>query len=180
MSSRRQVLERLPQEVRLEGWVGPTMFTSEVRDGVVITLEELDRRFLGHEHARSLVIGTIRETEAAETDDGPSGGPYRGAVMSGANGWAYAAFCIDPRTENIVLIDFDDVRPTTRFVNSSLALFLASLNAFLEAWPRLAGSDDDAAVAWSAGVCRELEAIDPAAMSDGDDFWPVSLETYTF
>jgi hypothetical protein len=152
------VLGRLPVEIRLAGWLGPSLFTSEVRDGRLVPLYEFDTELHEHTHARSMVIGTVREAE-------------------GFTPAAYAAFCVDPRTGIVVLVDLD-APFRVRFVNSGPEEFLASLAAFVAGWPRLARADE--ALASTIDQFRlELAGIDAAAFSDADAFWPTSLETYT-
>jgi hypothetical protein len=72
-----------------------------------------------------------------------------------------------------VLIDLESRR--TRFVNSGLDEFASSLRAFVIGWPQLAASDDAAIGSLVAALHSELVAIDAAAMSDKDAFWPTAI-----
>jgi hypothetical protein len=144
------VLSRLPSEVRLAGSVGPTLFTREAQGGELRTLAAFDSALAEHEHAGSLVIGTIRETQGPAT--------------------AYAAFCIEPRMGHIVLVDLDPPH-RARFVNSRIEQLMSCLMTAVAGWPRFV--DDEAGL---DALHAELAAIDPAALRDDDAFWPTYLE----
>lgn len=153
------VIERLPREIRLKGWLGPTLFTSEVCDREPVALAEFREPLTAHEHARSFVIGSVRETQ-------------------GSTATAYAAFCVDPGTGNVVVVDLDPPY-RTRFVNTGPETFAASLDAFAAAWPQLTASDEAAATGVLDELRSKLAAIDAAAVADPDDFWPASIEGYS-
>jgi hypothetical protein len=155
----KDVLGRLPSEIRLAGWQGPTLFSSEARDGQLVALATYSAPLREHAHAESLVVGTMRETQ-------------------GPTPTAYAAFCVDPRTGDVVLVDLEAAY-RVRFVNSGLEEFVASLAVFVSAWPRLAAAEDSAVKSVLDRLRSELAAIDAAALSDDDAFWPTSLETYS-
>jgi len=153
------VANRLPADLRLSGWSGPTLFTSEVRDGRLVALGTFRDELRDHSNSLSLVIGTIRETQ--------------GPVAT-----AYAAFCADPSTGRVVLVDLAPPNQV-RFVNRGLEQFEASIAAFVSSWPRLAKADDATAASILDEIRAELTAIDAVATSDDDAFWPTSLEVYS-
>src|SRR5262249_26335719 len=136
---------------------GPTLFTSEARDGQLVTLATFRSELREHAQGRSLVIGTSRETY-------------------GETPRAYAAFCVAAATGRVafVVLDSPDV---VLFVNSGLEQFLAGLDAVVSSWPRFAASNDAAAESILAQLRAELAAIDAVAMRDGNAFWPVWLES---
>lgn len=111
----------LPEEVRLEGWLGPTVFSSEARGERLATLVERNQAMWAHRLAGALVIGTIRETD---------GEPR-----------VYAAYILEPGPGSVVLVDFH-APYRTRFVNSSIGQLGASLDELVKAWPKIAGADE--------------------------------------
>jgi hypothetical protein len=80
----------------------------------------------------------------------------------------YAAFCV-VEEEGIVL--FDLVKPwLQRFVNRSEAQFVECVKLFFAAWPTLL---ENGALSDEAEVLEEqLEAVDPGAMDNDQNFWP--------
>jgi len=102
----------LDREIVLDGWLGPTLFTPEPRD----TLETYSVALAGHEHARSIVLGSTRETMDVARH-------------------AYAAYCAAP-DGTVVSVDLAPPHRTL-FVNSTIEAFAASLDAFASAWPDL-------------------------------------------
>lgn len=148
----------MPTEVRLTGWLGPTLFSSVVRDAQLETLASFRSELREHLQAQWLVIGAQCETQTAQPT-------------------AYAAFCADSETGRVVLIDLTPPFHA-RFVNSGLNEFMASVAAFVSRWPQYAASDTTVAASILAEIRAELAAIDAVAMSDDDGFWPTSLETY--
>lgn len=142
------LVAQLPPEIRLAGYAGPTLFTSEVHGGELRPLATFDVSLRRHAQAASPVIGTIRETQGAPI--------------------AYAAFCVEPGTGYVVIVDLDPPH-VVRFVNRSVEQLVATLRAVADGWPRAA--DDETALR------GELAAIDPAALADDDAFWPTCLET---
>jgi hypothetical protein len=128
----------------LDGWLGPTLFTQEAARVPLATFRPGMR---GHARARWLVIGTTREPD----DD-----------------HVYAAFCADPVSGRVVLVDVD-APFSTRHVNASVGAFVACVEMFVRAWP-----PDHV-----DRVHAELGDIDPTAMDDPDALWPTLLETTT-
>jgi hypothetical protein len=116
-------------------------------------LDAFSTRLGNHVHARSLVIGTERETQG----NAPT---------------AYAAFCVDPATGRVVYVELD-APFSVRCVNSGLTELLASLARFVAWRSRLAATDPDAAI---AGLRSERAAIDAAAMCDPEANWPTYLD----
>ena len=140
-------LTEIPSEVRLDGWPGPTVFSSNIVDGEAKTLATFDSRMAAHACATWLAIGAERET------DGPLAGH------------AYCAFVMDPAGGSIAYVELD-AQAHTRFVNSSLDQFFACTSVLVEAWPEL------------DGLAAKLTTLDRSAMSDGDHYWPTSIDTY--
>lgn len=153
----KDVLRRLPNEIPLKGWLGPTLFTSAVHDGELVTLATYSAALREHVEAESLVIGTVRESQGSTR--------------------AYAAFCANHSSGCIVLVDLN-APFRVRFVNSGLKELVASLIVFVSAWPALIDAEDPAVGSVRDGLRAELAKIDAAALSDLDAFWPTSLETY--
>jgi hypothetical protein len=156
-ASWEESLKRVPREIILPGWVGPAFFTSELAEGDVVPLAAFRALLREHAHAQSLVFGTIREAQ-------------------GDINTAYAAFCIDPRTGNVVLVDLAAPH-RTRFVNTALPHFLASMATFAAEWP-LFDSSNAESQASELRLREALSTIDAAAMGDGDDYWPTILEAH--
>jgi hypothetical protein len=141
-------------ESEIDLGTGLTLFTPEPG---MIELAKSHPLLEVHEHARSLVIGTSRDADSANSDP-------------------YAAFCVEPNTGHLVFVDLDPPF-RTRFVNTDLARFQACLDVVLAAWPRVAGLADAEVEAFSAELRSELAAIDAAAVRDDDAFWPELLES---
>ncbi len=81
----------VPAELRLEGWVGPTLFTSELADGM-----------LKRNTAGEWVLGTIRETQGSSIGVSLADFVIRGAQV----------VLVDGQTERLVN------RSVARFVSS--------------------------------------------------------------
>ena len=64
----------------------------------------------------------------------------------------------------------------TRFVNSSLRQFTASLTVCRDRHARLVGLDDVAAAAMITAWKHDLAAIDPAALDAPENWWAVIIE----
>jgi SUKH-4 immunity protein len=145
----------VPDDLRLPGWQGPTLFTSEIREGYLRGFSQLFS--LSEQPVPSgFVIGTIRET------------------MGASPGEAYAVFTLtgDGR---VVLVDLvgDHVH---RFVNSSLERFLDSLTLFLDAWPGVSLSDGAATAAAVVRLHDLMTRLDPAAWDSAHHYWPTWFE----
>lgn len=146
-----RVRDRLPDELRLAGWEGPTLFTPEARDREPARLRAFGPVLETHAHVDSLVIGTVRET------------------FDGSRA-VYAVFCVQHGTGQVFLVD---VAPpfVTRFVNTDVDAFIASLEAFVSAWPDYAAAADDASAAALARIGSALATIDAQALSGDDTYW---------
>ena len=150
------MIQQLPKEICLEGWLGPTLFTPEVRDGELIKLGAFCSPLDGHELSNAFVIGSERETQ--DNTRTP-----------------YAAFCIDQSTGSVHHVGLDPPY-SVRFVNGCIGELVASLQTVVAGWPLLKDSDDAAATAALEHLRSKLAAVDPASMADDDAFWPTVLE----
>lgn len=148
--TRRLLLELgVPREVRLEGWTRPTVFTSELGGGEFPDPRHYFRR--GPAPADVYLIGAERETE---------GYPH-----------ARAAFGLQKGTGAVLRLDAVDPAGD-RFVNGSLAAFLASLALLVEAWDELRALPERAPVRPAVeGLAEELSALDPRALEGPDRYW---------
>jgi hypothetical protein len=146
----------LPLEVRVPGWLGPTLFSSEIASDELLTASSFDPAFEEHAFAQALVIGSVREMQ------GPPS--------------AYAAFCLRPTTGELWLVDVDDSR-TARFVNRTLEQFLRSIPVFLKAWTRAQAVPQGDISDIARDLHDALQAIDTDAFANQDNYWPTWLET---
>ena len=129
---------RLPPELQIPGHRGPTLFTNTAGDTEPMLLGRFRILFTGHPYAHAFVLGTVREPVDA-----------------------YAAFCQDPESGQLVLVDLEPPL-RARFVNSGLSEFLACAELFVASWP-------------DPRLRELLEAIDPAAVAYDDAFWVTRL-----
>lgn len=145
----RELLDRVPREIRLEGYVGPTLFTSASHGGELVTLEAFHPAARTSRHAGWRVFGTQYETQFEPR--------------------AVVAFCLEPDEDSVACAV---LHPPFRasFTNSSPLQFLDCLRAFAAAWPF-----EDAT---EPALRSKLADIDPEAMGDGDHFWPEALESF--
>ena len=134
------------------------MFTSEVGEGDLSTLGELRPELRDREHARSLVIGSIRETLGTDT--------------------VYALFCVEPATARVYLVDVDPPYHA-RFVNSGVEALIESLQVFVSGWPSLAASDDDTVGSVLEDLRAQLTAVDAVAFVDAAAYWSEALEGHS-
>lgn len=144
----------IPDEVRLPGWQGPTLFTPEIRSGRIRVLSECftDPRSRAPD---SYVVGSIRETSP--------GGPH--APL-------YAYFVIAADEGAVLLVDVASPAVPVRFVNSMFADFLDSLELFLVAWAHVLRGDRSGV----ESVRSEMARVDPRAWESDDAYWPVWFE----
>jgi hypothetical protein len=83
----------------------------------------------------------------------------------------YSYFALRRGSGEVWLLDAGD--PTLdRFVSSSLATFLASMNAFHTAWPQLAYGSDEVVASFRALLAK----LDARALDDPENYWPGWLE----
>ena len=146
----------VPDELRLPGWVGPTLFTSEIRDGELRRLEDAFPS-PGGAMSTGYLLGTIRET------------------IRGPSEQAYAAFVIEEGQGRVYLVDLDDPR-SARLTNSSLEHFLRSLELFYEAWPALTSDHEPAAAAALTLLQNRMAEVDPEAWKQDDSYWATWVE----
>jgi hypothetical protein len=146
------VTSGVPAELRLPEWLGPTLFHSEIGGGRLLSSTDPDAAI--PRDAPGYEIGTVREIQGFPT--------------------AYAAFVLRPRTGEVWLLDRDSP-DGDRFVNRSLATFLASIEGFRVAWPRLVAEDDDRE-SFVEGFRDLLVRLDPECLSAPEHYWPGWLE----
>lgn len=146
----------VPRDAVLEGWVGPTLFSSELASGNASTLAQRWPTLASHEHARSFVLGRIREQDS---DLG------------------HAAFVLKPGVGSIFLVDLDG--QVSRFVNSDVSAFLACLEKFVAWWDDLVHKQQlHGAPAPEEGerefqvLATALEQIDSRSLADPEAYWP--------
>jgi hypothetical protein len=152
----KQRLERgLPTEVRLVGWVGPTLFTSELSAGGFARASDVRGDLAGHAFEGAYVLGSVRETAGAPT--------------------AYALFVLQPGTGQLWLLDLEEPR-STRFVNTDVDAFFQSVDRFVEGWRGLGGASGEEHAERVAELRAALAAIDPPAFADDDRHWPTFFE----
>ena len=142
----------LPREVRLPGWTGPTVFSSEIGSGALARLASFAPSLERHALSGALVIGAVRETQ---------GEPH-----------AYAAFCVRQTSGEVWIVDTYPPY-AARFVNSGLDRLLRSLRLLVSAWPP-GGAKQPAA---NRNLQEELAQVDRKAFARADNYWPTWLET---
>jgi hypothetical protein len=155
-SAKRALSTRgLPDDLRLPGWVGPTLFTSAIGEGL---LREFSDYFPARARTleRVFVLGTICETMGA-----PIGAPYAAFILTAPDG-------------RVELVDLAG-DGTRRIVNSSLEQFLDSLTLLMSRWTAVSGSGAAAADA-VVRLREEMVRLDPAAWEAADHYWPTWFE----
>jgi hypothetical protein len=148
----------VPDDLRLPGFLGPTLFTSEIRDGKLRPLSDYfsRRKRLVPE---GFVIGTTRETMNPVEET-----PYSAFTVT-RNGW-------------VVLVDLEDFRKKWT-VNSSLERYLDSLNLFFEKWCALGFGNEDAETYRTIRRLRNaMTRLDPAAWKSLENYWPQWFEEF--
>jgi hypothetical protein len=144
----------VPAEVRLPDWAGPTLFSSEIGGGRLLSTDHADAA-VPRTPSAGYEIGTVRETQGFPT--------------------AYGAFVLRPGTGEVWLVDKE--RPADdRLVNTSLAAFMTAIEAFRVAWPRLVDDDLDYREDFVAAFRALLERLDAASLADPEHYWPGWLE----
>lgn len=141
----------VPRDLRLPNWAGPTLFTSELRDGRLPILGEdaafdaADERLEG-----GLVLGTTRETQSFREDPEP-----------------YAAFYLRPGFGDVWLTDLPG---PVRFVNTGVKTFIESLRCIWTGWKRMMASRDPEHE--FAQLEQDLRKVDPQAFAATRDAAP--------
>lgn len=144
----------VPAEVRLPDWAGPTLFTSEIGGGRLLSTDHADAA-VPRSPSAGWEIGTVRETQGFPA--------------------IYGAFVLRPGTGEVWLLDKE--RPADdRLVNTSLGSFLTAIGAFRTAWPRLVDDDLDDREDFVAAFRTLLERLDPESVADPENYWPGWLE----
>jgi len=153
-------VDGVPFEAVLEEWVGPKLFSSELRDG---SLHRLGERWSGlarHRRSDHLVVGRIADSDSE---------------------LEYGAFVMEPGLGRLLLVDIEDGQE--RFVNSGLGAFLRCVDAFVAWWdglirePKSVGPDSDERLGRQVEfIGARLSGIDPESMQDPDSYWPLWLE----
>lgn len=82
---------------------------------------------------------------------------------------------MDRNTGN-VLFGADDAKVLTRFVNTSLDRFAASLRAMIPRYRRIPGLSDPEIDEIVADIEATLRRIDPAALQGPDHWWMALIE----
>lgn len=149
----------VPSEAVLDGWVGPKLFSSELRDGSLHRLGERWPSLATHQRAEHLVIGGITDSDGE---------------------LEYGAFVMEPGHGRLLLVDTQGGHE--RFVNSGLGEFLRCLDAFVAWWqdlvrePKSDGPESVERLDRQLGaIATRLVGIDPASMQDPNSYWPVWL-----
>jgi hypothetical protein len=142
----------LPREVRLPGWLGPTVFSSEIGSGSLEKLAGFAPALERHALSGALVVGSVRETQSE---------PH-----------AYAAFCLRQPSGEVWIVD-TGAPNAARFVNFGLDPFLRSLRLLVSAWPAKGAKQFPA----NRNLQEELEQLDRKAFARADNYWPTWLET---
>jgi hypothetical protein len=103
----------------------------------------------------------------------PSSRKGRDAVCFGTDG--EASMCIDLASGEIVAMSRSQQFPS-RFVNSSLAQFIAFLTAVVAVRRTLVDLSEEEAQTEVRALVETLYRIDPAALDDRDHWWAVIVE----
>lgn len=144
----------VPDELRLPDWNGPTLFTSELGAGRLVSTAEPGALVARAGPDEAYVVGSVRETLDEPT--------------------VYAVFALRRGTGEVWLLDANDP-DGDRFVSSGLGPFLRSLEAFRAAFDRMvADSPDRERIV--ASFQALLEKLDPRALDDQENYWPGWLE----
>jgi hypothetical protein len=146
------VMRGVPRVVQLPGWMGPTFFSSELGDGRLRTVESFMPSIREVCDVSGWVLGSVREP------------------LSWAPEEAEAVFVMQRKTGHVVLVDLEEGgRPT--FVNSSAALFLDSIDVFLQWWQTSRRTDAEI-----RRIREDLARLDGGAMAAPANYWPRWLE----
>jgi hypothetical protein len=133
---------RLPSEIRISTNRGPIVFTISSGE-TEMPLGRFRLLLQGHPYAHALVLGTVREARP--------------------EGEMYSAFCVDPESGQIVLVDLEPPL-RVRFVNTRIDEFLACAELYAANWP-------------DPHLRELLAAIDAEALAYDDSFWVIALSS---
>jgi hypothetical protein len=156
LAAKKQLQEGIPRDVRLPGWLGPTLFSSEIGSGQLSKAASFAPAFEDHAFSKAFIIGSVREIQ------GPPS--------------AYSVFCLQPRSGDLWLVDTGEPN-MVRFVNSGLDEFLRSVRVFVDAWARAKSVPTADVPIVARHLHDELRGIDAHAFAIEDNYWPTWLET---
>lgn len=145
----------IPRELSLPGWLGPTLFSSELSGGQLTTVAARCGLLADDPVSTAQVVGSVRETMGQPT--------------------THAVFCLLP-TGALWLVDLH-APFHQRHVNADLGAFLRSAALLVTRWPSIAAADDACITATGDELRAALRAIDPTAFADDDRYWPTLIET---
>jgi hypothetical protein len=145
----------VPRELRLPDWAGPTLFTSEIGGGRLVSTTEAGALVSRTGKNEGYLIGSVRDTT--------------GEVSA-----PYSVFCLRREVGDVVLLDIRDASHDC-FVNSNLHAFLASMDALRTSWNHLM-ADSPEREAFVASFRKLLTALDARALDDEANYWPGWLE----
>lgn len=144
----------VPRELRLPEWPGPTLFTSELGGGRLVSTADPAAIVARTGAETGYLLGSVRDT-------------------TGDVGHVHAAFALRRGTGEVFLLEVLDPS-IDRFVASDLAVFLTALDAFHTAWPLMvSGPTREAVVASFRALLTKLDA---RALEDPESYWPGWLE----
>lgn len=152
-----QVLREVgvPRDAVLDGWVGPTLFSSELVSGKATVVAQRWPTLASHEHARSFVLGRIREQDSD---------------------LEHAAFVLKPAVGSIFLVDLDG--RVSRFVNTHVGAFLACMETFVAWWDALVRRQQLHGPPSPEDGERELRVlatalveVDARSLTDAEAYW---------
>ncbi len=145
----------VPRELSLPDWDGPTLFSSELADGRLVSTASpgaLVERRGDHE---GYILGAVRDRESRAV---------------------YSVFVLRKGIGDVWLLDA--TRPEDdRFVNGSLDAFLASMHAFHAGFAHLVETLDEAERRRLVTSFRMLlTKLDARALEDPEHYWPGWLD----
>lgn len=150
----------VPRELRLPDWPGPVLFHSELGGGRLVSSSEEGALVRRTGMNQGYLFGSVRDAAS---------GTGTGA------GKIYSVFCLRRGVGDVVLLDVAKAEDD-RFVNSSLAAFLTSMNAFATGWAHFATDGSEKGDAVVASFRALLTKLDPRALANAEHYWPGWLE----
>lgn len=145
----------IPRVFVLPGWLGPTLFSSELSTGRLASAAEACPSLAGDPLATAWVVGSVRETMGRPT--------------------AHALFCLGPDGALWLVDAHAPFR--RRYVNADLGAFLRSAALIVARWPSVVAAGEADIAGASNELRASLRAIDPTAFADDDRYWPTLIET---
>lgn len=141
----------VPRELRLPDWPGPVLFRSELGGGRLVSSSEEGALVRRTGMNQGYIFGSVRD--------------------AGTTGKIYSVFCLRRGVGDVVLLDVAKAEDD-RFVNSSLAAFLTSMNAFATGWAHFATDGTEQGDAVLASFRALLTKLDPRALANAEHYWP--------